>query len=870
MLCNHLSPKLKGRPRGRRKKFRSDSPGSRLRFDSAGSDSGTSEISACSIEKVYSKYSPLYVKPEFKQGKQVLATRPNLRYNPRPARTKARSESSVNSCTTSKLRLRPHLSFSQCVNPDESDSISDSYDNSDSNTNTTNRDDDANDSSEECEFMQKLIDFHEAQHSHISKVFWMSLKRINLLSIYRKVKKMGGYETINEHKMWKYLFDGGYNSISRKKYERVLLPFEKYEIEQQLSQQIRHGRNTDHNIKFEQGKSSDENLRIKGLKEGVRRLTTSNGSPPNGKIIDPTVHLEMAQNSLPVTVILGGPSNNLKKSSSPQHIKIQQPHTTITVHQTTIHPQSLQMPTNLFARTSQNTNDSQQQSITITNQIKIQQITMQPQASTSAKNDPLFATKLYNYKQKSSTQDVNISINRQLPSDNVPSLFKSTTLRSVRMKQNQSKNQSIERKSVKTVSDIASPIIGGSVNVSAVKPNEKENIPYLSGSKTTTITPVLKNSNKATTRLPSLISEVIDLVDSDNSRSPSPHRDTATVFPNMKKRTLDILRQGGLEVTAINNALGPLNHPNSNTSSNTSSTTSYQISTIRSNSTIKQPRLNSHAISITLTTPAIPMPQFQSKCMYTKTSRIFGNPKDLIPTPSSKCDDSCLDLTIQRNFTDYCSPQSTTQKIHSTTTNVSSTTLVGQKIIDPNLQITLVPSLGQKRNTQTFQHYNLKRKVFDTNLSTGEPSEKKAMYNSAVSHTSESNSYKQRPLTTVTSLPKQTSTSLINVPKNDLKVNQLLLQKLKNQDPTPGTPTQLSTQINQTQNDTKTEQNQKSTELSSATSAANPFLSMLDPILLSTVYNNPNLYLPQIIPQDLLQWFKDFPQGFGIVPISKN
>lgn len=119
LLCNHLAPKLKGRPRGRRKKLRSDSPSSRIRCDSAGSDSCTSEISACSVEKVYSKYSPLYVKPEFKQGKQVLATRPQLRYNPRPARSKAKSGSTSHRRTAN------------------SDSNSDSND-SDSNTNDSN------------------------------------------------------------------------------------------------------------------------------------------------------------------------------------------------------------------------------------------------------------------------------------------------------------------------------------------------------------------------------------------------------------------------------------------------------------------------------------------------------------------------------------------------------------------------------------------------------------------------------------------------------------------------------------------------------------------------------------------------------------
>lgn len=172
-----MAPKLKGRPRGRRKQVRSNSPSSRIRCDSAGSDSCDSEISACSVEKVYSKYSPLYVKPEFKQGKQVLATRPKLRYNPRPARSKVKSESTDGQ----RSSRRTHS--------DTSDSNE-----SDSNTNTTNQDDDDQESSEESEFVQKLIGFHEANDSQIPEMFWMSLKRVNLLSIYRQVRKMGGYD----------------------------------------------------------------------------------------------------------------------------------------------------------------------------------------------------------------------------------------------------------------------------------------------------------------------------------------------------------------------------------------------------------------------------------------------------------------------------------------------------------------------------------------------------------------------------------------------------------------------------------------------------------------------------------------------------
>lgn len=221
LLCNHLAPKYKNRPRrGRRKKIRSDSPSAK--YDTAGSDSATSEISACSIEKVYSKYSPLYVKPEFKQGTQVLATRPQLRYNPRPARTKGKSTSHGRESGIMRRHGLAHRRRMDC-----SESNSDSNEQSDS-SNHDDDDDDENDSLDESEeFTQKLIEFHEkCLDSQIPKVFWIGLKRVNLLSIYQKVKQMGGYDNVIEQKMWKYLFgvDGGYNSISRKKYERGSWP----------------------------------------------------------------------------------------------------------------------------------------------------------------------------------------------------------------------------------------------------------------------------------------------------------------------------------------------------------------------------------------------------------------------------------------------------------------------------------------------------------------------------------------------------------------------------------------------------------------------------------------------------------------------
>lgn len=803
-----MAPKLKGRPRGRRKKVRSDSPSSRIRCDSAGSDSCDSEISACSVEKVYSKYSPLYVKPEFKQGKQVLATRPKLRYNPRPARSKAKSESADG------------MRSSRRTHSDSSDS-----NDSDSNTNTTNQDDDDNESSEESEFVQKLIGFHEAHDSQIPEVFWIGLKRINLLSIYRQVKKMGGYEMVTERKMWKYLFgvDGGYNSISRKKYERAILPFEKYEMRLEMAQRKLSGAGT----KYYDDMSGEHEYEIRT--DGNRRLTESEILEIQRQIKlqearkekGQNLHVEMGPGSMPVTVIVGN-----KKTQSPHQIQIQQPHTTITLHQTTIHPQS-------SARIP-----PPQNPIQITNQIQIQQFTVQP--GSSDKDGMGGKRKLID---EYSGRDASFVANH------LAKLGKTTSLRQVRLRPDRPR----DRKSGNSMGH--SPPSIGSITVSAIKPNEKENIPYLSGSKTTTITPILGNSNKSL-RYPNSVSDIIDL-DSENEGhgdSPPPtHMYTGGMFPNMKKRKLDILRQGGLEVTAISNSSGPMTSPGFHGSATTLTAPTANITKLKNNSKMSTQLPSAHV--------DVPLPKFQSQCMYKRTARIFGNPKDLIPLPTQTTEYNCIDLTVEK-----CEPtlpiglrlpQSTTiQKAHSTPAlTLPSAALAAQKITDPNLQITLVPPLSHAHNS-----HNNKRKLSDHTKSLhGLKSDKKMSLPPSITTTPIGNHQFAAPNNlSCTSVAggasgngSSSSPTMLNVPNlstinDNLKINRLLIQNFLNQ-------SAATAQSEQPPKDPST----------------NPFL-MLDPMYLTGLYNNPNLFFQQSLPQELLQLYKNFPQGLGIIPISKS
>lgn len=824
-----MAPKLKGRPRGRRKQVRSNSPSSRIRCDSAGSDSCDSEISACSVEKVYSKYSPLYVKPEFKQGKQVLATRPRPpRYNPRPARSKVKSESTDG-----------QRSSRRTTHSDSSDSNE-----SDSNTNTTNQDDD-DQSSEESEFVQKLIGFHEVNDSQIPEMFWMGLKRVNLLSIYRQVRKMGGYEMVTERKMWKYLFgvDGGYNSISRKKYERAILPFERYEMRREimaLKKRCEEGG-------FENGYGVNRRLTEAEILEIQRQIKLQEARNES----DQNLHVEMAPGSLPVTVIVGN-----KKSTSPTQIQIQQPHTTITLHQTTIHPQS----------SSQHRISPPQNPIQITNQIQIQQFTLPGKGDGGGKL----------------SSDDYLGRDANFVANHLAKLGKTTSLRQVRLRPDRQR----DRKSNSSAMGHSPPSIG-SITVSAIKPNEKENIPYLSGSKSTTITPILGNSNKSV-RYPNSMSDVIDLDSENEGRSNSPpvppqshHMYTGGMFPNMKKRKLDILRQGGLEVTAISNN-SPLNSPPGFHGSATALNvppSSINMSKIKSNAKISAQLAHGPQNDV-------PLPKFQSQCMYKRTTRIFGNPKDLIPLPAQTTEYNCIDLTVEK-----CEPtlpiglrlpQSTTiQKAHTipaAALTLPSAALAAQKMTDPNLQITLVPPLSHAHTG----HSN-KRKMSDPSKAVGGMKlDKKICLPPSITTTRIAGhqfTVPHPPPPSVQTNSSSTSgcggsgssgsgggdggrgsstspSNLLNVPNlsalnDNLKINHLLLQNFLNQSAAANAQA-----ADQTAKD-------------AGAAAANPFL-MLDPMYLTGLYNNPNLFFQQSLPQELLQLYKNFPQGLGIIPISKS
>lgn len=578
---------------------------------------------------------------------------------------------------------------------------------------------------------------------------------------------MGGYDSVIEHKMWKYLFglDCGFNTISRKKYERVLLPFEKYEMSMGFTAANNGALKTDNGM---DGTSSRDG----GI---TRRLTEAEIAE-----IQRQMKLREADgqsSSMPVAVIVGN-----QKS----HLQMQQPHTTITVHQTTIHPQ-----TKVTQSACQHQSQSPCQSNTI-----------------SSKFNSIVKYSQDGHRRKSGIEDY---MDRDYLASHLAQLGPSTSLRHVRMRNDRGRDSPLH------------PSIG-SITLSAIRKSANNSISHAGSSKSTTITPIMSKHSK---QYASAISEIIDLVDSDNEGSRgsgSPHSRAyhGGSVPNMKKRKLDILRQGGLEVTAISNRNGPAGRHQHGTSA-------AQLLAAASNvSKINGSKLG--IASLPDINVSLPLPRFQSTSMYTRTSTIFGNPNEML-RQGQQTEYNCIDLSVEK-----CNPALRIRLPESTTIQKAHTFspfATGQKLTDPNLQITLVPPLQSAHNFSSS-----KRKANDNGKSTSSSSSSSAL-SAMASIGGPSGSSGDRA--TVTPIPhglmpaallsaaaaaSNSSTdidsrllpppAILNVPNmNDLKINQLFLQ------------------------------------------------NMLDPMYLTNFYNNPNLLFQQSLPPEVLQ-------GLGIIPISKS
>lgn len=434
------------------------------------------------------------------------------------------------------------------------------------------------------------------------------------------------------------------------------------------------------------------------------------------------------------------------------------------------------------------------------------------------------------------------------------------------------------------------------------QPMEKENIPLLFGSQATTITPVSSGNGSSSTGSNrdqrNDATEIIDLVDSDNesievsnsnTKLPTGKMSRASAasshMPPMKKRKLDILREGGLEVTPISNgvpnpylisSMGGSTMKNFRKDIHSNSSGNHNAKPVKS----KSDDINSVIPDVGAATP----PKFQSRCMYTKTSKIFGNPKDylspsftpipllsssssssstssspsvtkaaavsVISHPKQKFNqDNLLDLTINTNQNSKFLIQDLTisklKKMSEHTGSNSSSSRgsphrSNNKIRTTNndLQITLVkPQMTHVQHIHNSQNHNIKKK------SELKAEEKKLMASNAAANAFQN---QQQMLQALANNSQMNGGSA-----NNNKTPDLMSQFFPNfgginkMNPASGLSGFLNNQMNTSQQ-------------------PNQFFPMLDPLYLSALYNQ-GLMLPP--PELLQQMFKNVPHS---IPISKS
>ncbi|XP_001641304.3 uncharacterized protein LOC5521514 isoform X2 [Nematostella vectensis] len=85
-------------------------------------------------------------------------------------------------------------------------------------------------------FMRLLREFMKSRETPISKIPALGFKRVNLWTMYNTTQRLGGYEMVTSKRLWRQVYDalGGSTTITsaatytRRHYERLLLPYERY------------------------------------------------------------------------------------------------------------------------------------------------------------------------------------------------------------------------------------------------------------------------------------------------------------------------------------------------------------------------------------------------------------------------------------------------------------------------------------------------------------------------------------------------------------------------------------------------------------------------------------------------------------------
>ncbi|XP_054009385.1 mucin-17-like isoform X3 [Hylaeus anthracinus] len=136
-----------------------------------------------------------------------------------------------------------------------------------------------NTSAEEKKFLTDVQSFMNSRGTPVGKMPLLGYRQIDLFLFYTKVQMLGGYDSVSAGRLWKTIYDdiGGNTgntsaaTITRRHYERLLLPYERYQKGEEAKVRLTLGRRT---------KTSSVSEESEDVKQETNDLYSSEIPPP--------------------------------------------------------------------------------------------------------------------------------------------------------------------------------------------------------------------------------------------------------------------------------------------------------------------------------------------------------------------------------------------------------------------------------------------------------------------------------------------------------------------------------------------------------------------------------------------------------------
>ncbi|XP_035719860.1 AT-rich interactive domain-containing protein 5B-like isoform X1 [Vespa mandarinia] len=358
-------------------------------------------------------------------------------------------------------------------------------------------------SAEEKKFMVDVQNFMNSRGTPVGKMPLLGYRQIDLFLFYTKVQTLGGYDSVSAGRLWKTIYDdiGGNTgstsaaTITRRHYERLLLPYERYQRGEEPKVRLTHGRRTKTSSISESPVDGDQETSDSRSSETPPLVETPpvNTTPPLQPVL--------SSSSFPSNE---KPKSEVGKTSSLRSVRVK--------------PERLKSLNTIIAN---NTPPTSQQ----TNQLPSPPPSSNTPISTPSSTPSTTPTIVTGNQSVLERQ-----LNSPLVSQQVPPSCSSPGLPVSTVAMNASTVVTLTPPPEKDMKEIKLD-----PKQTTLLAQGKENIP-LFGEK-----PIFTEKAIVAPRSP----EVIDLEnESDTSRD-------KIIIPSFKKRKLEILREGGLEVTAV-------------------------------------------------------------------------------------------------------------------------------------------------------------------------------------------------------------------------------------------------------------------------------------------------------------------------------